>query len=179
MVSIIGLDTEKVDLLCREAAGNRVLKPVNFNCPGQTVISGDIEACRRATALAPERGAAKAVRLEVAGAFHTQLMADAAEHLRRAIEGCSLRPPAAAKVIANVDATFYEEPGRIAEGLVMQLTSPILWQKCMERLLEEGADLFYEIGPGKVLTGLMRRISRRTQVHTINGVEAIRAVRAG
>ncbi len=179
MVSIIGLDEEKVRQLCEEACEGELLLPVNFNCPGQIVVSGSKAACRRAEELAPKYGALKAVRLEVAGAFHTEMMASAADELKKALSNCIIREPSNVKIIANIDAEYYKSAKKIAEGLIKQLTSAIYWQKCMERLLADGVEQFYEIGPGRVLTGLMKRISRKTQVINISNLEAINQLSLG
>ena len=173
MVSIIGLDEEKVGQLCAKAGEGEVLAAVNFNCPGQIVISGSKTACSRAEKLAAEYGAIKAVRLEVAGAFHTEMMASAAEALEEALRTCSISEPGSIKTIANIDAEFYENAGKTAEGLIKQLTHPVLWQKCMERLIADGVEKFYEIGPGRVLTGLMRRIDRKKNVVNISSLQAV------
>jgi len=173
MVSILGLDEEKVNQLCSEAAGVDLLVPVNFNCPGQIVISGDTDACRRAAELAQKYGAIKAVPLKVAGAFHTKMMAPAADALQEAMQRCEITAPSAVKVIANVDAAYYDTADQIRRGLVNQLVAPILWQKCMARLLDEGVESFYEIGPGRVLTGLMKRINRKTKVINVSDAESI------
>lgn len=173
MVSIIGLEEEKVGQLCAEAGEGEVLVAVNFNCPGQIVISGSSTACGRAEKLAGKYGAIKAMRLEVAGAFHTEMMAGAAEALKEALRKCSISEPANIKTIANIDAEFYESAGKTAEGLIKQLTHPVLWQKCMERLIADGVEKFYEIGPGRVLTGLMRRIDRKKNVVNISSLQAV------
>jgi [acyl-carrier-protein] S-malonyltransferase len=174
MVSIIGLDEEKIARLCDEAGQDELLTAVNFNCPGQIVISGGKSACERAEKLAEKYGAIKAVKLEVAGAFHTEMMSAAAEALAEALSGCTIVTPSATKVIANISAEYYGTGEEIAQGLVRQLTSPILWQKCMERLLADGVENFYEIGPGRVLTGLMRRINRKTKVINVSSLEALK-----
>lgn len=173
MVSIIGLDEEKVNQLCAEASDGEILAAVNFNCPGQIVISGSKPACGRAQELAAEYGAIKAVRLEVAGAFHTQMMSGAADVLKEALANCQISEPADIKVIANINADYYENAEKIAQGLTKQLTCPILWQKCMQKLIVDGVENFYEIGPGRVLTGLMKRISRKTKVVNISNIQAI------
>jgi [acyl-carrier-protein] S-malonyltransferase len=174
MLSIIGLDDETVRWVCEEAGEGDLLEPVNFNCPGQVVISGDKGACRRAKELALRSGAIKVVRLEVAGAFHTAMMASAAEALAEALNGCTIAEPSRTKTIANVNAMYYQTGGQIKEGLVKQLTRPILWQQCMEQLLADGVETFYEIGPGRVLTGLMRRINRKANVINVSSARAIR-----
>jgi len=176
MVSIIGLDEDKVRQLCDEARQGELLEPVNFNCPGQIVVSGSLGPCARAEQLAPKYGAAKAVRLEVAGAFHTTLMSSAAETLRQALLQSRISQPAAARTIANITAEYYRTPDEVVTGLTKQLTGAILWQKCMERLLADGVESFYEIGPGRVLTGLMKRINRKTKVTNISDLASLRAV---
>lgn len=173
MVSIIGLDEEKVSQLCAEASEGEILTAVNFNCPGQIVISGSKAACARAEKLAGEYGAIKAVQLEVAGAFHTEMMSSAANALEEALRKCKISEPRNIKTIANINAEYYKNTEEITEGLRKQLTCPILWQKCMERLIADGVKDFYEIGPGRVLTGLMRRIDRKINVVNINSLEAI------
>jgi [acyl-carrier-protein] S-malonyltransferase len=174
MVSIIGLDDETARWLCEEAGQGDLLEPVNFNCPGQIVISGDKKACRRAKDLALKVGAIKAVRLEVAGAFHTTMMSAAAEALGKALADSEITDPSQTRIIANVDAEYYPTSEKIKEGLVKQLTSPILWQKCMERLLGDGVESFYEIGPGRVLTSLMKRINRKANVVNVSSLKAIK-----
>jgi len=172
MVSILGLDEEKVRQLCTQAAQGQVLEPVNFNCPGQIVVSGHKEACQRAADLAEKFGAVKAVPLAVAGAFHTVLMEPAARQLSEALKQTEIRPSDKVKVIANIDASYYSTPQSVRDGLVKQLIAPILWQTCMERLLREQVEEFYEIGPGRVLTGLMKRMDRKAKVITVNSAEA-------
>ena len=174
MVSIIGLDEETARWLCEEAGQGDLLEPVNFNCPGQIVISGDKKACRRAKDLALKAGAIKAVRLEVAGAFHTRMMSGAAKALGRALADAEITEPSQTRIIANIDAEYYPTREKIKEGLIKQLTCPILWQKCMERLLDDGVERFYEIGPGRVLTGLMKRINRKTNVVNLSNSRAIK-----
>ncbi len=173
MVSIIGLDEEKVGQLCAEAGKGEVLAAVNFNCPGQIVISGGKTACERVEKLAGKYGAVKAIRLEVAGAFHTEMMSSAADALKEALRKCRISEPGDIKTIANIDAEYYKSAEKIAEGLIKQLTCPVLWQKCMEKLITDGIEEFYEIGPGKVLTGLMRRINRKQNIVNISSLQAI------
>ena len=176
MVAIIGLDEEKVKALCAEASQGELLDAVNFNCPGQIAVSGTKPACERAEKLAEKYGAMKAVRLEVAGAFHTAMMAPAAKALGEAITRTKINEPANVKTIGNINAGYYASAGQIREGLTKQLVQPIYWQKCVERLMGDGVDTFYEIGPGKVLTGLMRRINRRANIINVSGAEGLKAL---
>lgn len=174
MVSILGLDEVKIIALCEEASQGDLLVAVNFNCPGQIVLSGSVRACQRAAELAEKHGAIKAVPLSVAGAFHSELMNSAADELQKALADCSIQDPTEPKVIANIHTEYYTDADSIRHGLVKQLVQPILWQNCMEKLLAEGVDNFYEIGPGRVLTGLMKRIHRRTKVTNISTAESLR-----
>jgi len=173
MVGVIGLDEEKVRQICTEAAEGELIVPVNFNCPGQIVVSGSVTACERAEKLAEKYGAMKAVRLEVAGAFHTDMMSSAAQNLGQALSNCQIKEPSEIKIIANINAEYYQSSEKIKDGLINQLTCPILWQKCMEQLIDDGVEKFYEIGPGRVLTGLMRRINRKIKVNNISNLQAI------
>lgn len=173
MVSIISMDPDQVKALCDQASQGEPLQPANFNCPGQIVISGAKAACDRAEALAVEMGAAKAVRLQVAGAFHTDLMAPAADALGEALKNCKLHDPSPVRILANTTADYYPDTDAIRPSLVKQLTSAILWQGSMEKLLAEGVESFYEIGPGRVLTGLMRRIHRKTRVNNISSLKSL------
>jgi [acyl-carrier-protein] S-malonyltransferase len=173
MVSIIGLDEEEANELCAEAGQGELLNAVNFNCRGQIVLSGTRTACRRAEKLAPKYEAIKAVPLEVAGAFHTDMMAPAAAALERALADATISDPAGTKIIANMNAEYYESADEIRQGLTKQLTCPILWQKCMEKLIADGVEQFYEIGPGRVLTGLMKRINRRAKVVNLSTLDAV------
>ena len=176
MVSIIGCDPDQVDALCAAACEGQPLQPANYNCPGQIVISGATDACDRAEKLAVEHGAIKAVRLAVAGAFHTEFMAPAANTLAEALQDCPLQDPAPVKVLANTTADYYPNTEAIKPGLIKQLCTPIQWQTSMERLLDEGVDQYYEIGPGRVLTGLMRRINRKTKVINVSTLTALEAL---
>lgn len=173
MLSIIGLDEQKVKELCVEAGEGEILTGVNYNCPGQIVVSGSKSACQRAEHLAEKYGAIKAVQLEVAGAFHTEMMATAAQTLKQALEQSQMTESAGVKIIANIDGDYYQSSDAVRQGLTKQLVSAILWQKCMERLLSDGVEDFYEIGPGRVLTGLMRRINRKTKVVNLSCVDNI------
>jgi [acyl-carrier-protein] S-malonyltransferase len=179
MVSIIGLEQPAVEKLCVEAAEGQLLNCANFNCPGQIVITGDADACKRALALAEKYGAMKAIELKVAGAFHSAMMAPAAEELKKAIGQSKINDPKDISVIANVNAEYYQNKEQISEGLVKQLTGAVLWQKCMERLLADGVTKFYEIGPNKVLTGLMRRINRKANVVNISSVAGLNELSGG
>jgi [acyl-carrier-protein] S-malonyltransferase len=171
MVSLLGADEDTVGDLCERARGDEVLAPSNFNCPGQIVISGSQAACRRAIALADAVGG-RAVALKVAGAFHSPLMAPAAAELMEALRQTPFTTPRI-PVVANVDAAYHKSPETIPDSLARQLTHPVLWQRCVERMIEDGVREFVEIGPGRVLTGLVRKINREVSAVNISTAEAL------
>jgi len=173
MVSVIGLERDAVERLCEELAEGQLLACANFNCPGQIVVSGERAACERVAAQAEARGAIKAVVLKVAGAFHTSMMQPAADRLRQVLDQTPIAEPNSVRVLANTDAEYYGSAQAVREGLVRQLVGPIYWQQCMERLIADGVETFYEIGPGRVLTGLMKRIHRRAKVVNISSAEGL------
>jgi len=166
MVSLLGLEIDRIEQLCDEARQEEVLQIANYLCPGNTVVSGSQSACERIGPLAIEAGAMKAIPLAVAGAFHTPLMQPACEPLAAALEGVEIRPPRV-PVISNVDALPHDDPEEIRRLLVQQVVSPVRWANSMQYLLDAGFDTFYEIGPGRVLRGLMKRISRKTACENV------------
>ncbi len=166
MVSVIGGDEENVVALCEAAAQGEVLVPANFNCPGQIVISGSTGACDRAVKLASEHGV-RAIALKVAGAFHSPLMAGAADALSAVLADTEIRESSCA-VIANVDAVAHGDAGSIREKLTRQMTSAVRWTASVQRLISEGYDCFVEVGPGRVLTGMMRKIDRKTRAVNVS-----------
>lgn len=170
MVAIMGLDEEAAQKLCQAEGEGQILTPANFNCPGQIVLSGENEACQRAADQAEKFGARGATVLNVAGAFHSEIMAPAVEKLAKALQDVPLSAPRnpAVKIICNVDARATADPETAKRNLLAQLTGAVRWQQSMEALLADGVTEFYEIGPGKVLTGLMRRIHRKTKVTLVN-----------
>jgi [acyl-carrier-protein] S-malonyltransferase len=172
MVSVIGLDEPQAQVLVAAASQGEPLTCANFNCPGQIVISGSLAACKRVEQLAAEHGAKGAVRLNVAGAFHSRIMAPAAEGLAQTLAGLAFRTPAV-PVLANVDAQVYADGSAIPAKLIAQLTGAVRWQQTMESLESQGVERYYEIGPGRVLAGLMRRINRRADIVSINSLQAI------
>jgi [acyl-carrier-protein] S-malonyltransferase len=173
MVSLVGADPEKAAAICGKARGDDVLMPANFNCPGQIVIAGAKAACERAVAVADEFGC-RAVLLAVAGAFHTAIMAHAAEGLRDMLNRTQFSTPRV-PVISNVNASYHGDASAIRESLYRQLTQPVLWQQCIEQMAADGVDQFVEFGPGRVLTGLMRKINRSLAAVNISTAEAAAA----
>ena len=167
MLVLRGADEETVEDLCRQASEGEVLWPANYNCPGQIVASGTKGACGRLAELAEGRQIAT-IELRVAGAFHSKLMSPAGERLREALAEVELKKPKI-PVVCNVSGGYYSSSEEIRENLARQVDSPIRWQRCMETMMGDGIEQYYEIGPGKVLAGLGRRISREIKVRSISG----------
>jgi [acyl-carrier-protein] S-malonyltransferase len=160
MVSILGLERAQIAELCQQAAAGEVLQIANLLCPGNTVVSGTNAACERMADLATKAGAIKAVPLAVAGAFHTPIMASAVERLTAALASVKISRPKL-PVISNVDARPHDDPEEIRQLLIQQVVQSVRWEDSMRYLLAEGVDQFYELGPGRVLRGLLKRIDRQ------------------
>ena len=170
MVSIMGLEREKVSELCAkvlEDLPGETLKEANFLCPGNIVLSGTKSACLHTEELAESFGAMKATALAVAGAFHTQMMKPADEKLAAALESVKMQTPRI-PVYSNVDFQPHTDPDEIKAILVKQVLSSVYWEDLIRKALEDGFDQFYEIGPGRVLTSLMKRINRKTPCKKID-----------
>jgi len=172
MICIIGVEEDQAAELCKAASKGQPLTCANFNCPGQVVLSGGVEACLRAAELAEQFGASGTVPLNVAGAFHSEFMAPAVEGFSQVLADVSFAPTKV-PVVSNVDAKPHDETDRIAEKLLAQLVSPVRWRESMEALLTGGVERFFEIGPGRVLAGLMRRIHRRANFTSLNSQTAV------
>jgi [acyl-carrier-protein] S-malonyltransferase len=166
MVSILGLERIEVEALCERARGDDVLEIANLLCPGNIVISGTNAACERAAEMAPKMGAMKALPLAVAGAFHTRIMRPVDEHLAEVLAGVPMHKPKI-PVISNVDARPHDAPEEIKQLLIKQVLHQVRWEDSMRYLLAEGFDQFYEVGPGRVLRGLLRRIDRKVSCQSV------------
>jgi [acyl-carrier-protein] S-malonyltransferase len=166
MVSVLGFERAKVEELCAQSRGAEILEIANLLCPGNVVVSGTKAACDAVERLAGNLGA-KTVRLAVAGAFHTTLMRPADQQLADALARVSIHAPRI-PVWSNVDAQPHSDPEEIRGLLVRQVIQPVLWEQTMRNLLAAGWDRFYEIGPGRVLAGLLRRIQRGVECQNIS-----------
>jgi len=166
MVSILLLDVDQVQAICDEASGQGHIRIANYLCPGNVVVSGSNTACERAAELAEAAGG-RAMPLAVAGAFHTELMKPADTQLKDALADVDMKSPDL-PVISNVDAESHTDPNEIREILVRQVINPVRWEESVRAMLAAGCTEFYEIGPGKVLKGLLRRVNRKTPCTTIN-----------
>ncbi|HVT27377.1 MAG TPA: acyltransferase domain-containing protein, partial [Lacipirellulaceae bacterium] len=167
MVSVLGMEREKVESLCDQARNGDTLEIANLLCPGNIVVSGHTPACERIADLASAAGAMKVVPLAVAGAFHTSLMQSAVERLRAALADVPMQQPRI-PVVSNVDARSHDDPNEIRELLIRQVCSQVRWEDSMRYLLDEqGITQFYELGPGRVLAGLLKRINRKIPCENI------------
>jgi len=160
MAAILGLDDEKVESICESTPG--VVIPANYNCPGQLVISGAVDAVENACEGFKEAGARRALLLPVGGAFHSPLMEPAKARLAKAIENTTFNTPSCA-VYQNVTAKGTLEADKIKSNLVAQLTSPVRWTQSVQQMIADGASHFTEVGPGKVLQGLVKKIDRNIE----------------
>jgi [acyl-carrier-protein] S-malonyltransferase len=162
MVSVLGLERVQVEALCEKARDGEILEIANLLCPANIVISGTNGACLRAAELAPSFGAMKAIPLAVAGAFHTEIMRPAQRTCAEALAQVAMHRPRI-EVVFNVDAQPHDDAEQIRKLMVQQILRPVRWEDSMRRLLAQGFDQFYEVGPGRVLRGLLRRIDRKVE----------------
>ncbi len=163
MAAILGLDRGLVFQVCEEAREVGQVQIANLNAPNQTVISGAAAAVKRAVELAKAKGAKRAIPLPVSAPFHSALMAPAAARLEAVLRTVAIRD-LAVPLVTNVDADLLREGSRVADALVRQVTAPVRWEEVVTRLSKEGAETFIEVGPGKVLSGLIRRILPEARV---------------
>lgn len=168
MAAVIGMEDCTVEETLREIDGKVVA--ANYNCPGQLVISGAVEAVNEACARLKEKGARRALVLSVGGAFHSPLMAPAGEELRKAIESTSFHTPVC-PIYQNVDALPHSEPEEIKKNLILQLTSPVRWTQTVRNIVSASETCFTEVGPGTVLQGLIRKAFPEIAVESVSDIE--------
>jgi [acyl-carrier-protein] S-malonyltransferase len=174
MAAILGLDLPGVEAACREAARGEVVAPANVNCPGQIVVAGHAGAVERAMAACRAAGAKRSVLLPVSAPFHCSLMRPAQERLARDLEAMTLRDPLV-PVVTNVDARAVRTGAACREALVRQVSGAVRWQESVELLVREGVTTFVEVGPGSVLSGLIRKTARQVQVLNVEDRESLEA----
>jgi len=174
MAAVLGMDRERVEKLCEEILSGEVLTPANFNCPGQIVIAGHSKAVERAIGRVKQEGK-KAVLLPVSAPFHSPLMKPAGERLEKALEEISvgdLKIP----VVTNVEAEVNTSKDRVKGLLVAQVSSPVRWEESMRKMIEKGIDQVLEIGPGKVLSGLMKRIDSHVETKNLEDLQTLKKI---
>jgi [acyl-carrier-protein] S-malonyltransferase len=172
MAAILGLTADQVEALCREAAQGEILSPANFNSPSQIVIAGAAAAVDRALHLAKSHGARKAVQLSVSAPFHCALMEPAQDRLAKDLKQISFRNPAP-PLINNADAAEVRSGDAIGDSLSRQICSPVRWTESIQRLISAGVHLFVEVGPGKVLSGLIRQIDRTVRIANVETPQSL------
>lgn len=175
MAAILGLDRESVTLACSEASDVGLVMVANFNCPGQIVISGEEAALQKAMKLAVEYGAKRAIPLQVSGPFHSTLMKEAGARLAEVLNSIQIQTPVY-PVVANVTGQVIASAGDIKELLVKQVSSSVLWEDSVQRMQEMGINTFIEIGPGKVLTGLGRKIYKEANYFNIENAPSLEII---
>ena len=173
MAAILGLEGEALEQLCLDASRGEVVAPANFNSPGQVVLAGHAAAVERAIALAAERGAKRALKLSVSAPFHCALMAPAAQRLEQALAVVKVTP-FAFPVVTNVEATCCDLPERVKPLLVKQVCAPVRWDASIEHCAALGVDRYLEVGPGKVLSGLIKRIQRGAALDQVGDAESLK-----
>ena len=172
MAAVLGLDAETIREVCEDTFGEVFV--ANYNCPGQTVITGEAGAVDRASAACKEAGAKRVIPLKVSGPFHSPLLQEAGQKLAKALEKTAIAEPKIG-YLANVTADYVTEPEKIRSLLALQVCHPVCWQQTVERLIADGADEFVEIGPGKSLTGFLRKINRDVTSVSIDKLEDMKA----
>lgn len=167
MAAVIGLPDETIEDICKEVSSDgNIVVPANYNCPGQLVISGNVDAINTACEKLKAAGAKRALPLKVSGAFHSPLMQPAKEELEKAIEATTFSAPKC-PVYQNFDGKAHTQPEEIKANLIAQLTGSVRWTECVQNMISDGADDFTECGPGKALQGMIGRIDRNVSAHGI------------
>jgi [acyl-carrier-protein] S-malonyltransferase len=176
MAAILGMEVERISMICNEAAQGEVCAPANINSPEQIVISGNFAAVERAVKLADERGAKKAKLLPVSAPFHCSLMKPAQDRLQADLGKLTMVNPEC-PVVCNIDAELVTDGSRARDTLVRQVTGSVKWEQCMRLLIAKGVQTFVEVGPGKVLWGLMRQIDRsKTSLNVSDEASMVKAI---
>lgn len=177
MLAVLGVEPEKVERLCADAAQGQVLSPANYNSPGQIVIAGHTEAVRRAAEMAPQLGIKRTIPLAVSAPFHCALMKPAQESMIPFLQDQEFQQPKV-PLVSNVDAKIIQTGEQARDALIRQIPNPVRWWQSMETILKEGVTTVIEVGPGKVLTGMMKKISRDVQCFNVESVEDYEQLRA-
>ena len=173
MAAILGADLSTIEQACSDAADGQVCSPANINSPSQVVIAGDSDAVDRACELLKERGAKRAIRLNVSAPFHCELMMPAQERLADDLNGLSYGS-FGSPIVHNVDAEVNSDSGKVCDALTRQVSSPVRWLQSVETLVNEGVDNIIEVGAGKVLSGLVRQIDRDVRCMNVENSESLR-----
>lgn len=173
MAAVMGLEDEQVEAVCNKAQNKGFVVPANYNCPKQLTISGEKEAVEYAMELAKENGARKIRELKTSGPFHTQKLQTAAIKLKEELNDINISYKNGIKVIKNIDAKEYTENTNIKENLAEHITHPVRFKESIQKMIEDGVDTFIEVGPGKVLSGFVKKIDNSVKILHINNVESL------
>lgn len=177
MAAIIGLDNQAVIDSCTEASAVGVVEPANFNCPGQLAIAGEVAAVEKANEICKAKGAKRAMMLPVSAPFHCSLLKPAGEKLAEELSKVTLND-IQIPVVTNVTAQCITDKNAVKELLVNQVSTSVLWENCVKTMLEQGVDTFVEIGPGKVLSGFVKKINKEAKVLNVDNLESLNATLA-
>lgn len=175
VAAIIGLDKTDIDLIIEEASKHGIIEISNMNCPKQIVIGGEVKAVEEAMKLANERGAKRALKLKVSSPFHTSMLEPAAIKLKDELINIDINNPKI-PLIANITGDFVSEEDNLVQMLSKQVMSTTLWEKSMRKMIENGVDTFIEIGPGRVLSGFVKKIDRKLKVFNVENMESLNKV---
>lgn len=174
MAAILGLETEDVISSCRQASATGIVEPANLNCPGQVVIAGEVRAVESAIEICKSKGAKRALLLPVSAPFHCSMLKPAGEKLKKELEPIELKDMNI-PVIANVSAEYISDKKYVKESLIRQVSSPVLWEKSIRLMLANGIDIFIEIGPGKALSGFVKKINKDVKTLNIEDMASLEA----
>ena len=167
MAAILGLSREDVLETCRKAAAKGIVEPVNFNCPGQIVIAGEVAAVNEAIKIATEKGARRAMLLNVSAPFHCSMLKPAGELLSKELENVDVKVMNI-PVVTNVTGKIIESEADIKDLMIRQVSNAVLWEDCVRTLIDKGVDTFIEIGPGKVLSGFIKKIDKTVRILNVD-----------
>lgn len=172
MAAILGLENEQVVDACNIASSEGIVEPANFNCPGQVVVAGETKAVEKAVEIAKEKGAKRAMLLPVSAPFHCSLLKSAGDKLALELEKINFADMSL-PVVTNVTAEYILDKLKVKELLIRQVSSSVLWESSVRKMLENGIDTFIEIGPGKVLTGFIKKIDKTVAVYNVDDLESL------
>lgn len=168
MMAVLGLAGDEIEEGCRRASEAGTVETANFNCPGQLVVAGETAALKRAMEVFKDMGARRCIPLQVSAPFHSSLMVSAARKLKPELEKVEIKDPQI-PVVANINADYVSTAGEVLDALVRQVSGAVLWEQCVQRLINDGHRIFVEVGPGQVLTGLIKKINREVTPLNMQG----------
>lgn len=172
MAAILGMENQDVIDCCKLASEVGVVEPANFNCPGQIVVAGEVKAVEKLIELAKEKGAKRAMLLPVSAPFHCSLLKPAGENLKLELENILLND-IKIPVVTNVTAEYILDKTKVKDLLINQVSNPVLWENCIKKMLEDGVDTFIEIGPGKVLSGFIKKINKEVKTLNVEDLDSL------